>query len=249
MKDNNRVRNLMEGKLPFIISFLLISLIIFFIPVSLITVIFTLISSMLLGKISGAGKWAFLIYFPILLFIFFEVYLIVFSLGFKNSTEGIKGNETVIVLGSGVDKNGPMPHTRARLDAASDLYSKFRGLDFIVSGARGKDEPDDESAVMAKYLREKGIPSGKIFEDPKATDTIENIKYSKEIIVKENLSRKVIIVSNEYHLLRAGIIAGFEGLDYKLYAGFTHGFRSDYYIKEFLSAVKVFFTYWFNLKD
>lgn len=56
---------------------------------------------------------------------------------------------------------------------------------------------------MKAYLLEKGVPEERIREESASTSTYENIQFSKRIIEEENLSRTVVIATQEFHQFRA----------------------------------------------
>ncbi|MNL58964.1 hypothetical protein D3C87_1826490 [compost metagenome] len=64
---------------------------------------------------------------------------------------------------------------------------------------------------MAKYLREHGVPSNAILLENKATNTYENLLFSKQIMEGHQLHTAVII-THTYHGRRAKEMA--ESLSY-----------------------------------
>lgn len=120
-----------------------------------------------------------------------------------------------IVLGAKVQANGqPSKSLKYRLDAAYDYAKKYPHVNLIVSGGKGDDEPESEAAVMRNYLIKRGIDDAKISVEDASTSTYENIKFSS---VKIPLNeKKITIISNDFHLARAKMIAenlGFNDVD------------------------------------
>ena len=60
---------------------------------------------------------------------------------------------------------------------------------------------------MHRWLTARGIGDSRIYREEQATDTRENLRYSKEIIERENLPQPVAVVSNSFHLYRAQKLA------------------------------------------
>ena len=56
-------------------------------------------------------------------------------------------------------------------------------------------------------LTEAGVPEEQIIEEDQSTDTLENMKFSKEKIMARNPEAKVIFSTNGYHVFRSGIWA------------------------------------------
>lgn len=57
---------------------------------------------------------------------------------------------------------------------------------FVPSGGQGSDEIISEGEAMKRYLLEQGIPEDQIMPETKSTNTLENMKFSKELINDEN---------------------------------------------------------------
>lgn len=56
---------------------------------------------------------------------------------------------------------------------------------------------------MKRYLLEQGIPEDQIMPETKSTNTLENMKFSKELINGENA--KVAFSTTNYHVFRGGM--------------------------------------------
>ena len=119
----------------------------------------------------------------------------------------------LIILGCGIRKDGtPSPLLRGRIDRALAFAAKQkaqtgRDLIFVPSGGRGPDEPISESASMKRYLLEQGVPEERIVEEDRSTDTLENMKFSKEKIWAINPEGKVAFATTNYHVFRGGLCA------------------------------------------
>ena len=101
---------------------------------------------------------------------------------------------------------------KSRLDKAIEYYKLNEDANIIVSGGQGEDELISEAEAMYRYLIENGVEKEKIIKEDKATTTLENIIYSKEILKNLNHEgEKVLIVTNEFHITRAMIIANLLG--------------------------------------
>lgn len=116
-------------------------------------------------------------------------------------------SNTVIVLGCKVDDNGPSRMLQERLDAADSYLEDHPDAIIIVTGGQGSDEPETEADAMQKYLVKKGIDQNRIFVENKSTSTRENLRNAADIMLKHNLSSPALIVTNEFHVLRAQMIA------------------------------------------
>jgi len=114
--------------------------------------------------------------------------------------------DVILVLGCGLEGTKPNPFLRARLDEAIKVYQNGGVNLIVVSGGKAANEKIAEAEAMKTYLIENQIPQTKIITENQSRDTIENIRNSKNILASFNY-QNLIIISNDYHLRRASIIA------------------------------------------
>ncbi|SFC50871.1 YdcF family protein [Clostridium uliginosum] len=123
----------------------------------------------------------------------------------------------IIVLGSGLIGDRVPPLLASRIDKAIEFYNKQSKVTnppkIIFSGGQGPDEKVSEALAMQSYAINKGVPIKNTILEDKSVSTLENMKFSKNII--DNLmtkSYRSIFVTNNYHLFRAGIYARLAGI-------------------------------------
>ncbi len=119
-----------------------------------------------------------------------------------------QGTETVVVLGCQVRADGPSRMLQERIDAAYAYLTAHDRAVCILSGGQGADEPMSEAECMRQALIARGIAPYRLIIEDKSTSTRENLEFSKVIIEERSLNPKVAIVTNNFHMLRAGQIAG-----------------------------------------
>ena len=120
---------------------------------------------------------------------------------------------TVIVLGCGIRGERVSVGLAKRLNKAYEYHLKNPNAVIIVSGGQGPQEDISEALAMKRYLIDKGVPEDKIIMEDKSTSTIENFKYSHEIMKEMGLSEdSVVFVTNAYHIYRGSYYAEKEGL-------------------------------------
>ena len=118
-----------------------------------------------------------------------------------------------IILGCGIFKDGSLtPLLKGRVDKAIEFYNRQKEmtgkeLTFICSGGQGPDEIISEAKAMKNYLLSKGFKDEQIIEEDRSTNTLENMRFSKEIIDNINEEAKMIFVTNGFHVFRSGIKA------------------------------------------
>ena len=116
--------------------------------------------------------------------------------------------DLIIVLGCQVKGENPGNLLKYRLETSADVLNKYPDAFCIVSGGQGPDEIIQESRVMKKYLVNKNIDQNRIFEEDKSSSSFQNLTFSKKIIEENNLNHKnIILVTSEYHVPRAALIA------------------------------------------
>ena len=155
-----------------------------------------------------------------------------------------KEYDAVIVLGAQVKPDGvPSVQLGWRLDTAFEAWNK-KSVPVVVCGARGKDEPETEAAVMKKYLAGKGVPEEMILTDPDSFNTYQNLLHAKELLdnYPEEI-RKVLIVTSDYHVPRSMALARDLGMDA---AGIGSPCLPEYWLKNHARETLAWCKYWLN---
>jgi len=116
-----------------------------------------------------------------------------------------KEPDAIIVLGSGLIGDKVPPLLAQRLTKAKTIYEQFEGRKLIVSGGQGADELISEAEAMANYLMEQGVPQEDILIENRSRTTFENLTFSKAILEDQGLGKSVLVVTNSFHALRAGV--------------------------------------------
>lgn len=116
--------------------------------------------------------------------------------------------DCILVLGCGVRGETPSPMLTDRLITGHTLYTLGASDKLLMSGDHGK--PDyDEVNVMKRFAMEAGVPSEQIFMDHAGFSTYESMYRAKDIFCV----KRIIIVTQDYHLYRSLYIAHALGLD------------------------------------
>ena len=143
------------------------------------------------------------------------IYVCCMGLILSYSHTNVDYNEdVVIVLGSGVKNGRPNVTLQARLDAAIEYYKNNNDIHIVVTGGLARQKDTTEAAVMKNYLLEKGVPDKIIVVENKSQSTLENYRFSKEILEQKNIKHdSIVFVTNSFHIYRAKTYAehcGFE---------------------------------------
>ena len=126
----------------------------------------------------------------------------------ENEYAELSDVDCIIILGAGIWGDKPSPMLEDRLLEGIKLYQKNVSDKIIMSGDHGRKEYDEVN-IMKNYAIEKGIPSENIFMDHAGFSTYESIYRAKDIFE----AKKVVIVTQKYHLYRALYIANQLGLE------------------------------------
>ena len=125
--------------------------------------------------------------------------------------------DAIIVLGSPATADGnPSPVQLARVTEAVQEYERGVAPRLILTGGADRRRPV-EARVMARIAEAQGIPESAIFEEGKATNTIENGCYSARIM-RSHGWHSAEVVSSASHLPRAGLIFGQLPLEWRTHA-------------------------------
>jgi vancomycin permeability regulator SanA len=146
--------------------------------------------------------------------------------------------DCILILGCGVHSDGsPSDMLHDRLRRGVELYELGAAPKLLMSGDHGR-KGYDEVDAMKHFAVDAGIDSDDVFMDHAGFSTYESMYRAKEIFQ----AKRIIIVTQEYHLYRAIYIAESLGLeaygvssDYRAYSG---QFRMD--VREILARVKDF---------
>lgn len=152
----------------------------------------------------------------------------------------------LIVLGAGVNGTVPSLSLQDRLIAAREYLNAHPDAVCIVSGGQGPGEAITEAECMANWLVSHGIDGSRILLEDKATSTQENIAFSLDLIEEKTGHRPTAagIVSSEYHLFRAGLMAQKQGLTPIGIPAATHrtSLKINYFLRE-IAAVWYFLVF------
>ena len=120
----------------------------------------------------------------------------------------------IVVLGCGVNGTVPSLSLQNRIDAAYAYLHANPDAICVVSGGQGPDEDITEAACMKRELVDMGINADRIWEEDRSTSTKENLAFSLAVIETKAGSRPetIGIISSEYHLYRASLLAADQGV-------------------------------------
>ncbi|MDZ5252445.1 YdcF family protein [Clostridium sp. LIBA-8841] len=157
-------------------------------------------------------------------FTFIEIYFIFDIFNFLSISLLYKfrinklNQDFIIVLGSGLIGDRVPPLLASRINRAIEFYRKQSRVNnppkIIFSGGQGPDEKISEALAMQKYAIATGIPVEDTILEDKSKNTLQNMRFSKNIMDKlvENKKYNCVFVTNNFHVFRASLYARKVGL-------------------------------------
>lgn len=134
----------------------------------------------------------------------------------------IQDADCILVLGCQVRNNGvPSAMLEDRLRRSVELYDLGAAPKLLMSGDHGRTDYDEVNA-MRQYALDAGVPSEDVFMDHAGFSTYESMYRARDVFQ----AKKVIIVTQQYHLYRSIYAAEALGMeaygvacDYRQYSG------------------------------
>jgi uncharacterized SAM-binding protein YcdF (DUF218 family) len=118
----------------------------------------------------------------------------------------------IIIFGAAVRPDGSAsPALRRRVEAAVAFGAGLPAPLYVPTGAKGRFGPA-ESAVMATLLRERGVPPGRIVEEPTGTDTLSSVLACLALLRERRHDGPVFAATSGYHLPRCLLLLRLAGL-------------------------------------
>ena len=121
------------------------------------------------------------------------------------------GADAIAVLGAAQYNGRPSPVFRARLDHAAALYQRGLAPVVLVTGGVGARDTLNEANVGRDYLLRLGLPVEAVVPLSGGDDTYSSINQVSSWFEGRD-SRRVLLVSDGFHMLRLQIIARRLGL-------------------------------------
>ena len=117
-----------------------------------------------------------------------------------------------IVLGAAQWGGAPSPVLRARLDRALDLFRRGTVSRIILTGGTGVGDSVAEAAASRDYLAGRGVPATALLAEETGVTTFESLTNAVAL-TRSNGIESVLLVSDDYHMLRSLKMAHDLGMD------------------------------------
>jgi uncharacterized SAM-binding protein YcdF (DUF218 family) len=118
--------------------------------------------------------------------------------------------DAIVVLGAAQYNGHPSPVLKARLDHAARLFRRHFAPRVIVTGGVGTGDSVSEAVVARRYLVETGLPDSVVKADTAGRTSEASLRAVSADLPAGR--RRIILVSDGFHMFRLGIIARRFGL-------------------------------------
>ena len=126
----------------------------------------------------------------------------------KKDLSSVKDADYILVLGAGLKSGKPSDMLRDRLNAAIELYNSGVCKKLLMSGDH-TDKYYDEVSAMKTYAVENGVKESDIYMDHAGISTYDSMYRAKNLFS----AKKIIVVTQRYHIYRALYIAENLGIE------------------------------------
>lgn len=148
--------------------------------------------------------------------------------------------DAVVVLGSQIINGRVPPLLRSRLDKALEVYRRASPAPLMIpTGGQGPNESRPEGEAMAEYLISAGAGEADVLPECKAENTAQNLLFAAKLASSHGRSGPLLIVTNNYHVLRAALLSRKLGIDAEVLGSSTAPyFLPSAFLREFVAIIK-----------
>jgi uncharacterized SAM-binding protein YcdF (DUF218 family) len=136
---------------------------------------------------------------------------VVVAVAVTGANDEARPADAIAVLGAAQYNGRPSPVLKARLDHAARLFRRHLAPLLIVTGGVGTGDSVSEATVARRYLLEAGIPDTVVRADTAGRTSEASLRAVAHDLPAGR--RRVILVSDGFHMLRLAIIARRFGLE------------------------------------
>jgi vancomycin permeability regulator SanA len=188
--------------------------------------LFTLISLLLITVSSSKKLHIFnsLGYLLIFLVLFFGI-TFYFVYNFTDDSgkyrQGSRKSDAGVILGAAVwGGNRPSPVLRERINKGYEIYEKKYATKLILTGGGSPGELT-EAEVSKNELMKFGVEPKNLFVEAKSNSTMEQILFVRDRYYKKMGFSRIILISDNFHLLRSSEMSKFNMMNVDTFASDT----------------------------
>ncbi len=145
------------------------------------------------------------------------VTVFIMVLNFNDDTEYYLSNgrkaDAGVILGAAVwGGNRPSPVLKERINKGYDIYEKGIVPKLVITGSGSPNEMT-EAEVSKNVLIKYGVNPKDLIMENSSSSTIEQIHFVRDTLYKSNNWKKIILISDNFHLLRSKEISAFNNIN------------------------------------
>jgi vancomycin permeability regulator SanA len=115
----------------------------------------------------------------------------------------------IVIFGAAVRPGGgPSTTLRGRVEAAAAVGARLTAPLYLPTGAKGR-HGASEASVMARLLREMGVPPDRILLEETGTDTLSSVRAVARMLAG---TAPVYVATSGYHLPRCVLLLRLAGI-------------------------------------
>lgn len=155
--------------------------------------------------------WLNLFLVPILLLIvFFKVYT--FKDDAQLYADGERKADAGVILGAAVwGGNRPSPVLRERINKGFEIYDRKNVRKLVLTGGGSPNEMT-EGDVAKNELIKYGVDPKNLIVENTSNSTMEQLQFVRDFLYKNMNWKKIILISDNYHLFRCKEICSFNNI-------------------------------------
>jgi vancomycin permeability regulator SanA len=178
-----------------------------------------ILSSLAVTSFSKTNKYSFFKSIFLMLFIFVggisTVFILVLNFADNSDlySNVSRKADAGVILGAAVwGGNRPSPVLRERINKGYDIYAKGIVPKLVITGGGSPNEMT-EAQVSKNLLIKYGVNPENLLIENESNSTIEQIQFVKNNLYKSNNWHKIILISDNFHLMRAKEISNFNNIE------------------------------------
>lgn len=228
----------------YFICLLVYKIIVNFTPFFLVAGVFFILFGILRNRLNKNTKAVFKFIDVFLLLLFFLFAFVEGNIALNANVNDNKEPDYIMVLGCGLYGKNMLTPQYQRAKAALAYIREHPKVKIVVSGGQGPLETISEAEAYKIYFIKNGVKAENIIEESKSKTTMENMKYTADILKKTDGRKnlRIAVVTSNYHVLRAKFLAkrcGFtaEGVP----APVQYLLLPNFAVREYFGVIKSFF--------
>jgi uncharacterized SAM-binding protein YcdF (DUF218 family) len=155
---------------------------------------------------TGIARWIYRLVMVFAVLVPLGILLITGGVYWQARTDQARPVDAIVILGAAQYNGRPSEVLQARLERALTLWNEGLAPRIVVTGGKQPGDAFTEAETEANYLTEHGVPSSAILYENSGRDTWQSMQ-GVAAVLKGTDTKRLLIVSDGFHLLRARLMA------------------------------------------